>query len=47
MDDGDSEANEKQTEQQRKTVWYIPRHFIDVSNVLSTLWVRLPFQADN
>ena len=46
MDDGDSKNNQK-IQRKGEEVNAIQRYVFNVSNVLSPLWIRRPFQINN
>ena len=46
MDDGDSKNKTHKT-RQKETINFIQRYIINVSNVLSSVWLRRTFQTNN
>lgn len=47
MDDGDSKKQIQTASKQGAQVNAFQRYFSNVSDVLSTIWVRCPIQTDN
>ncbi len=47
MDDGDSEKNNKQIKKERASFDVLQRYIVNVSDVLSTAWLRCTIQAND